>query len=253
MSRTHITQIFSVRRLATMALSLTAAVFAIGSRSAQANEAHLPEASPQAVVLSIPSTLAQIQSVILDLHQIPIDMTPSTAEIQAGVAVTEDTTSETDFTRPSLWWQHHQSSLFVETDQLISGWVAYRRDGLDALHHIDLDLNRRLWNSLNYIEQYALITQFGQTAKSYGYQLRLFTGESLVGAYVCNFTSTIEAASIDPSSTDSSNKQVGLATENRHKNEVSTETLDEISCAVSLDYLGRSSVRGRGANPLGQP
>ncbi|MEM9905732.1 MAG: hypothetical protein AAF921_11990 [Cyanobacteria bacterium P01_D01_bin.44] len=251
MSRTHITRIFSRQRLAAIALAL--AGFALGGRSAQANEARQPEAVPQAGALPIPSTLAQVQSVILDLQQIPVDMTPSAPEIEAGVAVTEDTTSETDFTHPSLWWQHAQSSLFVETDQLISGWVAYRRDGLDALHHIDLDLNRRLWNSLNYIEQYALITQFGQTAKSYGYQLRLFTGENLAGAYVCNFNPTVEAASVDPSNTDSINKQVGLATENRHKNEVSTETLDEISCAVSLDYLGRSSIRGRGANPLGQP
>ncbi|MEM9164823.1 MAG: hypothetical protein AAGC54_17370, partial [Cyanobacteria bacterium P01_F01_bin.4] len=241
---------------------LTTAGLAIGGRPAQANEARPPETVPQAVIPPLPSTLAQVQSVMLDLQQIPIDMDPSATEISAGVAVTEATTSDTDFTRPSLWWQHDQSSLFVETDQLISGWVAYRRDSIDALHHIDLELNRRLWNSLNYIEQYALITQFGQTAKSYGYQLRLFTGESLAGAHVCNFNPTLEAASLDIGNTDTSNeaaslgtsnKQVGLSTENRHKNEVSTETLDDISCAVSLDYLGRSSIRGRGANPLGQP
>ncbi|MEO0457181.1 MAG: hypothetical protein AAF152_11475 [Cyanobacteria bacterium P01_A01_bin.114] len=244
MLRNDLAKMFASPRLAAIApaLACPVAIALLYQGTALSRPALADDSS---VSLPVPATLAQVQSVMLDLQQIPVDMTPSQTELNTGVAITENSMSETTFTSPSLWWQEDQSSLLVGSEQLISGWVAYRREGADALHHIDLDLDRNLWTSLNYIQQYTLISHFGQTAKSYGYQLRVFTGEILAGAYVCNFNPTVEAASADTGNKGLDSAEVGQV-------EIS-QTANDISCTVSLDYLGRGSIRGRGTNPFGQP
>lgn len=183
-----------------------------------------PEASPEAPLVQ-PLTLAQRRVQILDLALIPLDMSPSETAIAAGLAVTSETLSETDMATPSLWWQQDKASEIgpLNGRSMITGWVAHARPS-DRQHHVDVAINGQIWNLLNYLEQYAFITQFGQAAKAYGYHLRVFSGDRLVGGYICDFG---QASALSPYGT------------------LPTDELSSIACTVELDYLGRSAISGR--------
>ena len=126
-----------------------------------------------------------------------------------------------DFSTPSLWWQQQQQGEAINR-RLIDNWHAY--DGtISAIPHVDVEVNSQIWPLLNYLEQYAFITQFGESAKSYGYQLRIFMGNRLVGLHVCDFAAADGASAADV---------------------YSQENLPR--CHVELDYLGQGSIRGGG-------
>ncbi|NEP17488.1 MAG: hypothetical protein F6J97_11385 [Leptolyngbya sp. SIO4C1] len=205
---------------------------------------------PQAAATA--ASLAEISAALLDLAAMPLDMTPDAATLAT------DTPSEDALTIPSLWWQQDQIAPLIRVaqapsdesaaaapmeedapannlgDLMITGWIARRAAGALGLRHIDITVNQQAWSRLNYLQQYALISQLGQTAKTYGYQLRLFTGESLLGTYACNFA------------------QVGNLDFGDYGT-LPTEQLRDIPCTISkLDYLGPGSIRGRGTSPFGQ-
>ncbi|MBE9066288.1 hypothetical protein IQ260_06445 [Leptolyngbya cf. ectocarpi LEGE 11479] len=125
--------------------------------------------------------------------------------------------SDQEFTVPSLWWQQHQQGEAIDR-RLIDNWYAYS-DQVSPIPHVDVVVNGQIWPLLNYLEQYAFITQFGESAKSDDYQLRVFTGNRLVGLHVCDFRA-------ERSSTGS--------------NENTAEP-----CVVELDYFGQGAIRGR--------
>ena len=95
---------------------------------------------------------------------------------------------------------------------MIDSWRAYddAEESGKPIRHVDVVVNGQIWPLLTYLERYTVITQFGERAQSYGYQLRVFTGNRLVGLHVCDFT------------TDLSNPR----------------------CAVELNYLGQGAIRG---------
>ena len=191
----------------------------------------IPQPSPSTAPIPAPLTLAQRRVQVLDLALIPLDMTPSEDALATGLAITSETLSETGTTTPSLWWQQDKASEIgpLNGRSMVTGWVAHSRPG-DQQHHVDVAVNGQIWNLLNYLEQYAFITQFGQAAKAYGYHLRVFTGDRLVGGYVCNFDGTLNFS------------QDGT---------LPTEQLSDIACTVgALDYLGQSAISGRTARPL---
>ncbi len=136
-------------------------------------------------------------------------------------SATADTPSDQDFTTPSLWWQEQQQGDAI-SQRLIDTWKAYDSSVSD-IPHVDVLVNGQIWPLLNYLEQYAFITQFGESAKAYGYQLRIFTGERLVGLHVCDFLET------------------GSLSSDSHSNSVS---LAEAACMVELDYFGQGAIRG---------
>ncbi len=126
---------------------------------------------------------------------------------------TDDNPSPDHFTVPSLWWHEQQVGEAINS-RLIDSWRAYdntinTKTG-QAISHVDVVINSQLWPLLNYLERYSLITQFGESAQSYGYQLRIFTGNRLVGLQVCDFA-----------------------------NDSSTPT-----CVVELNYFGQGAIRG---------
>lgn len=165
------------------------------------------------ILLSGAPVLAQsLREQVISVSQIN-DQQPIT-EIPATAAAS--TPSEQEFTIPSLWWRQHQQSEAINR-RLIDDWYAYD-DQAGSISHVDVVVNGQIWPLLSYLEQYAFITQFGESAQSYGYQLRVFTGNRLVGLHVCDFGTGL--SSPDGSATLS-------------------------PCAVELDYLGQGSIRGR--------
>lgn len=144
-----------------------------------------------------------------------------TADIPA--VATDATPSAEAFTIPSLWWQEQQQGEAINR-RLIETWRAYD-DTVSPTSYVDVIVNGQIWPVLSYLEQYAFITQFGKSARAYGYQLRIFTGERLVGLHVCDFTS------IANPSTDSDSM---------------TPPPDIPNCIVDLDYFGQGAIRGGG-------
>ncbi|MBI4781338.1 MAG: hypothetical protein HY785_08415 [Oscillatoriophycideae cyanobacterium NC_groundwater_1537_Pr4_S-0.65um_50_18] len=103
--------------------------------------------------------------------------------------IAANTVSQSDLTVPSLWWAQQQ---FGGT--LLNYWVAY--PGTDGMaRRIDLLVDQLVWNSTSYIDRYAFITQMGETAKDFSYNLRVFTWRGdLLGAYVCDFSNSNSAS-----------------------------------------------------------
>ncbi|MEM6253867.1 MAG: hypothetical protein AAF821_13190 [Cyanobacteria bacterium P01_D01_bin.156] len=152
---------------------------------------------------SLPS---QINSVNQINNQQPSDLTPS---------ATADNPSDQQLTIPSLWWQERQQGDAINP-RLIDTWNAYESS---VIPHVDVLVNAQIWPLLSYLEQYAFITQFGRSAKAYEYQLRVFTGNRLVGSHVCDFTAL---------------------------DDVTSQALPvDLRCVVQLDYLGQGAIRGR--------
>lgn len=131
--------------------------------------------------------------------------------------------SDQNFTVPSLWWQQQQQGEAINS-RLIDNWQAYNAT-VSSTPHVDIIVNGQIWPLLNYLEQYAFITQFGESAKSYGYQSRIFTGNRLVGLYVCDFS-----------------HETGSQPDDLLRTPVRPTNLP--NCIVELDYLGQGSIRG---------
>ena len=143
----------------------------------------------------------------------PLNTEPDEALVQSGLVITDETTSSTDFTLPSLWWI--QQSLVErfdsdreepptrslapdlgdidsdETDNLppiIDTWIAYRGSA-EHPRRVDLVVNERLWDQLTYLERYSIVEWFGTSAQEFGYSMRVFADDQPVSLYVCDFSS----------------------------------------------------------------
>ena len=131
--------------------------------------------------------------------------------VDDGEIATDSTPSAANFTVPSLWWQQRQQGDAIHP-RLVESWRAYDTT-VSPINHVDVIVDGQIWPVLSYLEQYSFITQFGESAKAYNYQLRVFTGQRLVGLHICDFTTT---------------------------------DIDEPThCRVELDYFGQGAIRGR--------
>lgn len=140
---------------------------------------------------------------------------------------TDDNPSSEHFTVPSLWWRQQQ----MINDRLVDSWHAYNNDtSLTAAlqPHIDVIVNGQIWPSLSYLERYWLLTQFGESAKTYGYQLRIFTGNRPVGLQVCDFEGDIVA----PAAPTNSEEPAGP-----------TAIAPVPVCAIVLNYFDEGAIR----------
>ncbi|MDJ0701744.1 MAG: hypothetical protein QNJ46_00550 [Leptolyngbyaceae cyanobacterium MO_188.B28] len=173
------------------------------------------------------SPMGQTRRRLLDTDQMPLNRDPQ-EEIQRNLAITQDTISDTSLTLPSLWWSRDQVVAAVgDLPQFIETWVAFRGSE-EQPRRVDVVVNPQIWNLLNYLERYAVLNQFGATAKSYGYSTRFFRGLDLTGAYICDFSQSPDLEA---------NAVITLST-------LSAEALTRIDCIVELDYRGRGSIRG---------
>ncbi|MUL36140.1 hypothetical protein [Gloeocapsopsis dulcis] len=107
------------------------------------------------------------------------------APLNNRYVITANTISQSDLTIPSLWWAREQFA-----SQLLDNWIAYPADGTNA-GRIDLIVNRRLWNALDYLQRYEFVNRFGTVARDYGYNIRVFNyRQELLATYTCEFTTT---------------------------------------------------------------
>ena len=169
------------------------------------------------------NSLAKTRKILLDTEKVPLDSNPW-QEIQGNLAITETTISETSLTPPSLWWSRDQITAEVGSSRFIEAWVAYRGSEGQP-RRVDLVVNPHIWNLLNYLERYAVLNQLGSVAKSYGYSTRIFRGQDLTGAYICDFRlyPDLNAYSADT---------------------FSLETLATMNCLIELDFRGQGGIRG---------
>ncbi|MGD1951960.1 MAG: hypothetical protein ACFB14_20285 [Leptolyngbyaceae cyanobacterium] len=144
--------------------------------------------------------------------------------IDDGAIAADDNPSPEDFTMPSLWWQEQQVGDAINM-RLINSWQAYTDtvsiDTGRTIAHVDVMVNGQIWPLLNYLERYSILTQFGESAKAYGYQLRIFTGGRLVGLHVCDFTEDF-VLQTSQGAADTANP----------------------TCLVELNYFGQGAIRG---------
>jgi hypothetical protein len=113
------------------------------------------------------------------------------ASLNDGV-ITADTISQSELTIPSLWWAKEQFG-----GKLLDNWLAYPGDGTTAAR-IDLVVNQQIWSLLDYLERYEFINHFGNVARDYGYNLRVFNHKKeLLAAYTCDFNTNPRLCSIN--------------------------------------------------------
>lgn len=119
--------------------------------------------------------------------------------------VTANTPSPQTNTLPNLWWNRNQILRRWGGVRLVEDWVAFSYDipaseeippGVpSALRIIDVQVDRQYWDPLaartrfrHDARQYSLLNQWGTTASSYGYHLRLYRSGRVVGIYSCDFS-----------------------------------------------------------------
>ena len=99
----------------------------------------------------------------------------------SGSVVTATTISQTQLTRPSLWWADEQFG-----EKLLNNWCAYPNE-----RQIDLIVNRQIWSLLTYLQRYAFVNHFGTVARDFQYNLRVFNQQKTpLATYTCNFSAT---------------------------------------------------------------
>ena len=110
--------------------------------------------------------------------------------------------SAESMTLPSLWWNRDSLTRHLGGPRLVQSWLSYQIAD-SSIEVVDVIINPQIWSVLTYNERFAVINQFGTTARDFGYNLRFFQGNArsyrLVGLYACKFT---------PSPTDSSEQLV---------------------------------------------
>jgi hypothetical protein len=95
-----------------------------------------------------------------------------------------NTISENGLTVPSLWWAKEQFDPFG--GKMVDNWLAYTEE-----KRIDLVINFQLWSLLDYLDRYRFVDNFGNIAREYGYNLRVFGQQkNCLALYYFNVNST---------------------------------------------------------------
>ena len=118
----------------------------------------------------------------LDLQALNPAMTPTGIVTAASISLTH-------LTIPSLWWLQAQTANDeAYGSKLLANWLAYPNNG-NRPGRVDLVVNRQFWSLLDYLDRYAFIHLFGEAARDYGYNVRVFDGQAtLLGASTCDFS-----------------------------------------------------------------
>lgn len=111
----------------------------------------------------------------LQFLSIPPEIDPAEFNI-----ITANTISQTGKSVPSLWWVNEQFGY-----RLVENWLAYPRNG-EETGTVDVIVNRQTWSLLDYLQRYEFLNHFGQVARDYGYNIRVFNRQQrLLGTYSC--------------------------------------------------------------------
>lgn len=142
-------------------------------------------AQAQTSDIPVPSTAP------LELNLIQQEKAPTRPDV-----ITANTISPDGLTAPSLWWAREQFA-----GKMLNNWIAYPTE-----KRVDLVVNRQLWTLLDYMDRYRFVNEFGNVARDFGYNIRVFNPQkTLLAAYTCNFNSNLPNCQIwlESSSQDS--------------------------------------------------
>jgi hypothetical protein len=92
--------------------------------------------------------------------------------------------SQTQISTPSLWWAVEKYDPL--DGKLVTDWEANSQTKV-----IHLVVDNRFWQTLDYLDQYSLVNQFGTVARDYSYNLSLISKQQdCLATYTCNFKVT---------------------------------------------------------------
>ncbi|NES99827.1 MAG: hypothetical protein F6K62_03600 [Sphaerospermopsis sp. SIO1G2] len=99
--------------------------------------------------------------------------------------ITADTIAQQGLTIPSLWWTKQ-----ISENKLLDNWIVYPATN-DESSRVDLIVNQQIWSLLDYLEKYKFVNRVGTTARSFGYNIRVFNyRKELLATYTCNLNTT---------------------------------------------------------------
>ncbi|MBD0335700.1 MAG: hypothetical protein ICV62_09440 [Cyanobacteria bacterium Co-bin13] len=152
--------------------------------------------------------------------------------IDSNSVQTDEMISPTHMSTPSFWYNRDQLPTRLGGRRLISSWMAYQTDE-HSMPVVDVVVNAQYWSVLNYFEQYGVVNALGQSAKDFGYNLRIYRGSlynrELLGLHVCDFT---------PVALTKDSLPLG-------------DRAATLSCRASLDMQGIRGFQGNGgSNPF---
>jgi hypothetical protein len=141
-------------------------------------------------------SLLPVQSSFAVSSQVP---KPSSAPLELdllqdpkGSVSTANTLSQGKMSTPSLWLEKHNLA-----SQLLDNWIAYPPKDTEPAR-VDLVVNQEVWSSLDYLDRYSFINHFGNVARNYGYNVRVFNYQKeLLATYTCNFSTSPAACGIE--------------------------------------------------------
>jgi hypothetical protein len=114
-------------------------------------------------------------------EQLELSLLAPNAAVNNGV-ITASNISQKQLTIPSIWWAKEQFG-----GKLLDNWLAYPPTD-NRTPRIDLIVNRQIWSLLDYVERYKFVNNFGNVARDYGYNVRVFNyQQELLATYTCNF------------------------------------------------------------------
>jgi len=150
-------------------------------------------------------------------------------------AVTSRTPSPIRLSVPSLWWITKQ---LVDLQQFgskfIQDWVALpRQDGRPG--QVDLLVNRQQWSLLDYVQRYEFVSKFSSTARTFGYNTRVFDSpdRAPIAIYRCDFSP--KAAEILQAPPRKPNSPLESAIAVKTRSTLSTQ----LSCDLQMVQPGR--------------
>ena len=95
--------------------------------------------------------------------------------------ITSQQPSQREMTTPSLWWAVEKIDPL--NGDLVTNWIAKKNQKV-----IDLIVNNRLWSTLDYLDKYSFVNQFGTVAREYEYNLQVISQEQdCLATYTCEF------------------------------------------------------------------
>lgn len=112
------------------------------------------------------------------------------AELPPGAVLTSTTLCAAGLTPPSLWWIQeqfaNQGKGYRGYRQLVTNWLTYLPTETTT-SRVDLVVDLQIWSTMDYFRRYEFLNTFGESAQTFGYNLRTFSfrGEFL-GAYTCD-------------------------------------------------------------------
>lgn len=127
--------------------------------------------------LGTSKSIADIRSRLTNLEALPLFLPAEKGTLESA----DDRLSSTQLSRPSFAWIRDQVAVRYASPtisaEIVNQWQAYTTN--EGFQYVDVIVNESHWEQLNYLRQYGFAVQFGEVARSYGYQLRIFhTGDA---------------------------------------------------------------------------